>query len=241
VNCILGQTAGSDGLELDYGFLYGSVVYNSNTQGVRSVPVQDAQVDTFPVLTITDSPFGGQLSDHNGLAMKLKFAQNLVVVITVPTVIGGLIIIFAALALYQTYVRKKRIPAPEWAYVYVRQTRALFIKNWILTIRNRRSLIVQLLVPFVLVAIMFALQYALQANEARDQLFKKVKSSTDTPFPQLPRCKYSIQKTCLSFAYSYNNDTVINQLMDIVAKDNNIPADEIRGFLTPDDVDTYLT
>jgi hypothetical protein len=29
--------------------------------------------------------------------------------------------------------------------------------------------------------------------------------------------------------------------MDIVAKDNNIPADEIRSFLTPDDVDTYLT
>ena len=47
--------------------------------------------------------------------------------------------------IYQVYYRKKPIPAPHWVYIYVRQARALFIKNWVLTLRNKKALVIQLL------------------------------------------------------------------------------------------------
>ena len=90
--------------------------------------------------------------------------------------------------MYQTYIRKKPIPAPEWAYIYARQARALFIKNWTLTLRNRKALAIQLLVPFVLVALLFLLQYAIDANNRREKQYIDTKHGETSYISSLARC-----------------------------------------------------
>jgi hypothetical protein len=187
-----------DALEarVDYAFYYNKLI----DRNLRKTSIDDASSQRFQTISAS-SPYGQYLSSHSALSFVLNYKPDLTVVITVPVVLGGTALIIAALSkifpysqtyptvLFQTYVRRKRIPAPDWAYIYARQARALFIKNWTLTLRNRKALAIQLLVPFILVALLFLLQYAIDANNRREKDYIDTKHGASSTIASLPRCQ----------------------------------------------------
>ena len=45
---------------------------------------------------------------------------------------------------------------------------------------------------------------------------------------------------CYTIGYTYSNDTVVNQLIQLIVQDNNIPQNEVKTFITPDEADDFL-
>ena len=53
-------------------------------------------------------------------------------------------------------------------------------------------------------------------------------------------CRFT-GETCLTFAYTPDNDPIITSLMEDLRLEHNIPQDQVRAFATPQLADAFLT
>ena len=115
----------------------------------------------------------------------------------------------------RSYTKRLVVHPPAIVSVYTRQARILLRKNWLVGVRNRRAILVQVLVPVVFLSLLFALQFALQ-NNARLSEAVSVRTSSDAePVSLIPRCVVGpSDQPCYTFGYTPSGDPVIDALME---------------------------
>lgn len=109
----------------------------------------------------TSGPFGNLLSDSPVLDLTFDYGSSYVVAVAVVCAVIGVILIIIVSCLIHVYARHKPLPGPYWLQLYLRQSGALFKKNWLVNFRNRRAFFIQILFPWILMLIFFVLQFAL--------------------------------------------------------------------------------
>ncbi|CAL5444792.1 unnamed protein product [Camellia sinensis] len=120
----------------------------------------------------------------------------------------------------------------------IQQYKAL-LKNIILSWRNRRSTIAQLLSPFFFVFLLYAISQAL-ANQPNS-----VYDPQPLLVPPIPPCedKFFITLPCFDFAWSGNDTALIVSIVDRIMNNNParpIPPNKVKSFRAKKEVDEWL-
>jgi len=210
-NCTVGQTF-EQYSRIDYILAFDSV----DNAGVRSVKLESA-TRSDPQSTGghgLGGDLGDALSDHPLFTVTSDVTQDLTALIVVLSVLGVLLLASSVLA-WLVYTHRVTIPVPPIVSVYWRQACILTRKNWLISTRNRRALLLQVLVPVVFLSMLFALQYALASNQRLSEAVSVRRHSFSEPIPTIPRCVVGPdQSSCYSFGYTPSGDPLIDEIMD---------------------------
>jgi hypothetical protein len=122
------------------------------------------------------------------------------------------------------------------------QTASLLRKNFILMKRSARTTLLQIVVPFIFVAVVFLLQLSTQSNDQKNEVRAAINSSTIEEIQPLARCMPYLPgaTTCVTFAYTSTKDPNVVTVMDSIRDSYGIPDSEVMGFATTDDSNLYL-
>ncbi|KAI7986720.1 ABC transporter A family member 2 [Camellia lanceoleosa] len=120
----------------------------------------------------------------------------------------------------------------------IQQYKALLKKNIILSWRNRRSTIAQLLSPFFFVFLLYAISQAL-ANHPNS-----IYDPQPLLAPPIPPCedKFFITLPCFDFAWSGNDTALIVSIVHRIMNNNParpIPPNKVKSFRTKKEVDEW--
>lgn len=234
---------------LDYIFGATSVI-DSSGNDVDSLELTISSVSTLTnAVSTSTTPFGGSsklLSSHLPVEIQIDTKEDLLLIILLPVLALVIVLALVAAALIQMYVRKRPIWVPVILRPHLRQTFALYKKNWLLTVRDRRAVIIQLLVPFVLMFFLWVLKFALESNQSRQVLTKDITRQEVSQVSSLPRCiigQYNTLGLCYSLGYvvSAGNEAWADAFIEIIRSKNNIPVEEVQPrFASYDAAQTYL-
>lgn len=107
--------------------------------------------------------------------------------------------------------------------------------------RSARTTLLQIVVPFLFVALVFLLQFATKSNEVRNDLRKENLQSTLEPIGRLARCVPPPNATsCVTFGYTSSLDANVVRVMDAIRTEYGIPESEVKPFATVDEVNEFL-
>lgn len=125
--------------------------------------------------------------------------------------------------------------------VRARQFVILFRKNWLLTKRNRRASLLQILVPFIFVLLLFLLQFGLEANARLSVQAKDIPVPSNDAIGSIPRCIPQIKGgSCYTFAWTSNDNATVFPIVERVRTKNNIPPSEVKFLPSEIDLDDFL-
>ncbi|KAL6073552.1 ABC transporter, ATPbinding domain containing protein [Balamuthia mandrillaris] len=121
------------------------------------------------------------------------------------------------------------------------QFRLLMWKNWLLTKRNKKSFLVQIAAPFILVFMLWVMEKAIISSQD-DNFFEVIRSYNREPAGHIPRCVTGDPGYCYTFVYAPANDTEVETIIRNIREQNDppIPESEVRGFADSTEVDDFI-
>ncbi|KAL8465010.1 hypothetical protein ACS0TY_034479 [Phlomoides rotata] len=128
----------------------------------------------------------------------------------------------------------------------IQQYKALFLKNLLLSWRNKRSTFIQLFSSLFFIALIFFIQEAVKSRYASSSSFKSETDPKPLVAPPIPPCedKYFTKRPCFDFVWSGNGSARIGEIVRRIRVNNpgrSIPAEKIKEFKTPDETDDWLS
>ncbi len=174
--CKLNQVVKIPGSTLDYWWTWDSWKNSRSGEIMMLSPLAISSADVLMWEATTEEmkkTFNGYLSDHNPILLSfVPFRQTDPSMIVVIVLLVLACIATGALILYRFFGIKHENRLPTEADmakatkldVYYRQSIILIVKNFTVLKRSRRSLITQILVPFVFVALLRLLQIAINVR-----------------------------------------------------------------------------
>ncbi|KAL6970758.1 ATP-binding cassette sub- A member 2 [Sarracenia purpurea var. burkii] len=122
----------------------------------------------------------------------------------------------------------------------IQQCKALFMKNFIVSCRNRRFTIAQLLSPFIFMAMLFFCGRS-GGNEGGDPVYDPP-ALVSHPIPPCED-KFFITRPCFDLAWSGNGSATIASIVARIMENNPgriIPPSKVKSFRTKKEVDEWL-
>lgn len=125
------------------------------------------------------------------------------------------------------------------------QYKALLKKNVILSWRNKRATLLQIISPIMFVFLMFLIDKAKQAQDARSSIYQTVTNPPLQPSPSIPPCevKYYVKLPCYDFIWSGDQNPVFRKIVRRIMKNNPgrvIPNSKVKSFKTKGEIDDWL-
>ncbi|CAM8920749.1 unnamed protein product [Rhodiola kirilowii] len=127
----------------------------------------------------------------------------------------------------------------------IQQFTALWKKNFLLAWRNRRATILQVMVSFFFLLMIFCIDHAIDYNNKNDfesQDVKEPKAFSPGPIPPCEDNLYVITP-CFDFVWSGPNSARIQGIVDAIRINNpgrSIPPEKVKHFEAPDTTDMWL-
>jgi len=128
------------------------------------------------------------------------------------------------------------------AYIprFLQQFKALMRKNFILSWRNRRGTILQLMTPFFFIFLVYVIDLSIQADQQEETFLKEIRDPTPRVVTAIPPCeddKYA-RAPCWDFLYTFDpvddpDIAEIVRLMRVHNEGREIPAEKVLGFTQP--------
>ncbi|MCL7043833.1 hypothetical protein MKW94_026562 [Papaver nudicaule] len=127
----------------------------------------------------------------------------------------------------------------------IQQFNALLKKNILLSWRNRKSFVGQLLSPVVFILLLVGVDKVLNSGVGSSQTIDVYYPEPLIIDPPIPPCenKFYIQLPCYDFAWSGNQSPKIQSIVEKIMLNNPgrpIPSNKVKSFNTTDDVDEWL-
>ncbi|KAI3914735.1 hypothetical protein MKW98_001971 [Papaver atlanticum] len=126
----------------------------------------------------------------------------------------------------------------------IQQFGALFKKNIILSLRNKKAFIGQLFSPVVFILLLVGVEKVLNSGYMSSRTID-VRDPEPLVIPPVPPCetKFYVQLPCYDFAWSGNASPRIQSIVEKIMLNNPgrpIPSNKVKSFKTSDDVNTWL-
>ncbi|KAK4264228.1 hypothetical protein QN277_025436 [Acacia crassicarpa] len=125
------------------------------------------------------------------------------------------------------------------------QYKALFKKNFLLSWRNRKALLLQLLSPLFFLFLIFATDKAVQASHPSRPADKNVTDPELLPSPPITPCenKFFIKLPCYDFVWSGNKNPQFQTIVSRIMANNPgrpVPPTKVKSFSNAAEVDDWL-
>ena len=167
-SCVAGtRTTIKDGMQLDYIFYWKQwkSIISSDVDQIAAFEVKSSSLISYLDSTI-GAVFGGQLSDHLPITVEFTIPRPydpsfLLISLAFGLFISGFVTLLIYLNCCITHVDKIATDEERKSGicgVIMRQTIILLNKNFTLMFRSKRSLCIQILVPFAFVSLLSVLQ-----------------------------------------------------------------------------------
>ncbi|RZC89891.1 hypothetical protein C5167_028958 [Papaver somniferum] len=126
----------------------------------------------------------------------------------------------------------------------IQQFGALFKKNIILSLRNKKAFIGQLFSPVVFILLLVGVENVLNSGYMSNRTID-VRDPEPLVIPPIPPCetKFYVQLPCYDFAWSGNASPRIQSIVEKIMLNNPgrpIPSNKVKSFKTSDDVNAWL-
>ncbi|RZC53150.1 hypothetical protein C5167_011994 [Papaver somniferum] len=126
----------------------------------------------------------------------------------------------------------------------IQQFGALFKKNIILSLRNKKAFIGQLFSPVVFILLLVGVEKVLNSGYMSSRT-TDVRDPEPLVIPPIPPCetKFYVQLPCYDFAWSGNASPRIQSIVEKIMLNNPgrpIPSIKVKSFKTSDDVNAWL-
>ncbi|KAJ8764040.1 hypothetical protein K2173_004931 [Erythroxylum novogranatense] len=127
----------------------------------------------------------------------------------------------------------------------LQQFKALFLKNLLLSWRNKRASFLQIFSSFFFILLLFCINKATMSRNSKDTADDKVTDPKPLLSPPIPPCeqKFFARTPCFDFIWSGNDTSRFHTLVRSIM-DNNpgrpIPANKVTSFRAREDVDAWL-
>ncbi|KAL2340805.1 hypothetical protein Fmac_008745 [Flemingia macrophylla] len=123
------------------------------------------------------------------------------------------------------------------------QFKALLKKNLLLSWRNRKATLLQLLSPLLFTFLIFAIDKAIRAQTSTSSAYKSVTNPPTEPSPSITPCedKFFVKLPCYDFVWS--GDAKFQTIVDRIMSNNPgrpIPPSKVRSFRDKNEVDEWL-
>ncbi|KAK7304602.1 hypothetical protein VNO77_42485 [Canavalia gladiata] len=127
----------------------------------------------------------------------------------------------------------------------VQQFRALLTKNLLLSWRNKRATLLQLLSPLIFIFLIFAIDKAIKAQTSTSTEYKRVTDPPIQPSPPITPCenKFFIKLPCYDFVWSGDQNPKFRTIVDRIMNNNPgrpIPSSKVKSFKDKEEVDAWL-
>ncbi|KAK7281814.1 hypothetical protein RIF29_10111 [Crotalaria pallida] len=127
----------------------------------------------------------------------------------------------------------------------IQQYKSLLKKNLLLSWRNRRATLLQILSPLFFLFLIFVVEQAMAARNMSSTAFKSVHDPPSRPSPPITPCedKFFIKLPCYDFVWSGNQNPLFHLIVERIMKNNPgrpIPPSKVKSFKTKDEVDAWL-
>lgn len=112
----------------------------------------------------------------------------------------------------------------------VQQYKALFMKNLLLSWRNKRATFLQLFSSLFFIFLIFCIQEAIQARFSSSSGYKSVTDPQHLVSPAIPPCedKYYVKFPCFDFIWSGNGSSRVRSIVNAIMANN--PGRPIPSF-----------
>lgn len=121
------------------------------------------------------------------------------------------------------------------------QFRLLTKKNFLLLARNKISSIVQILVPFLFILLLFLLALAQRDNDKHNPNRGKQTVAKPESLNVLPKCRVGEGKQrCWTVGYTQAGDPVVEAVMAVLLAQNGLSSDDVLAFTTESESDNFL-
>ncbi|CAL0319927.1 unnamed protein product [Lupinus luteus] len=104
--------------------------------------------------------------------------------------------------------------------LFLQQFKSLLKKNLLLSWRNKRATLLQILSPLFFIFLIFAIDRAIRANNLASSVYKSVKDPPAIPISPITPCedKFFIKRPCYDFVWSGDDNpkfhTIVQRIMD---------------------------
>ncbi|ESW10199.1 hypothetical protein PHAVU_009G189400 [Phaseolus vulgaris] len=125
------------------------------------------------------------------------------------------------------------------------QFRALLKKNLLLSWRNKRATLLQLISPLIFIFLIFAIDKAIKAQTSTSSAYKTVTDPPSHPSPPITPCedKFFIKLPCYDFVWSGDQSTTFQTIVTRIMNNNPgrpIPPSKVKSFKDKTEVDAWL-
>ena len=102
------------------------------------------------------------------------------------------------------------------------QFRALLKKNLLLSWRNKRATLLQLISPLIFIFLIFAIDKAIKAQTSTSSAYKTVTDPPSHPSPPITPCedKFFIKLPCYDFVWSGDQSTTFQTIVTRIMNNN---------------------
>lgn len=113
------------------------------------------------------------------------------------------------------------------------QFKALFRKNLLLSWRDKRATFLQLFSSFFFIFLIFCIQKANDARNAKTLAYKVVRDPKPSLAPPIPPCedKFFVKLPCFDFIWSGNESKAIYRIVEAIRENNPgrpIPKNKVK-------------
>lgn len=129
----------------------------------------------------------------------------------------------------------------------LQQFRALVTKNMLLSLRNKKATILQLISPLFFIMLIFAIDKSTKAatESGKKGASKAVMDPATQPFPAIPPCesKLIIRQPCYDFVWSGDKNRKFRKIVKGIMRNNPgrvIPEEKVISFKDKAEVDDWL-
>ncbi|KAF7838425.1 ABC transporter A family member 2-like [Senna tora] len=127
----------------------------------------------------------------------------------------------------------------------LQQYTALLKKNFLLSWRNKRASLLQLLSPLFFMFLIFAIDRAIQARYSTTTSDKSVADPPPLPSPPITPCeeKFFVKLPCYDFVWSGNANPAFQTIVNRIMANNPgrpIPSNKVLSFSNATEVDDWL-
>ncbi|RYR08552.1 hypothetical protein Ahy_B05g076286 isoform B [Arachis hypogaea] len=125
------------------------------------------------------------------------------------------------------------------------QFSALLRKNLLLSWRNRKATLLQVLSPLFFMFLIFAIDKAIKAQYSNTTYYKSVPEPPLRPSPSIPPCenKFFVKLPCYDFVWSGDRNPRIRTIVEAIMNNNpgrTIPPSKVKSFSDKAAVDEWL-